>query len=71
MAGLNATTTYGRDHIDPTIKDIGEQLFDDKIESIFKDVAQDKKIEQIKSKTSDRRRHTTKPGGKIVQVFQN
>ena len=65
MAGLNNTDTYGRDHIDPRIKDIGEQVFDEKIDSIFKDIAKDKKIESKKASTQGRR-HTTQPDSKLI-----
>lgn len=56
MAGLNQSAGFSRDHIDPTIKDIGEKVFDEKIESIFKDLTKEKKQQELFEKTLERQK---------------
>lgn len=55
MASLNKSHIFS-DSVDPTVKDIGEEIFNEKIDSIFKELEKDKKQQAREKKTFDRQR---------------
>ena len=56
VAGLNLSQSYSHDSMDPTVKDIGEEVLKDKIDSIFNALQKDKKKEEISMKSIERKR---------------
>ena len=56
VASLNMNQSFNHDLIDPTVKDIGEEVFKEKIDSIFNAIQKDKKQEAMNMKSLERKR---------------
>jgi hypothetical protein len=56
MASLNQSRNFAGESIDPDIRDIGEEIFNERIDGIFKDLEKQKKQETITKKSFERQR---------------